>query len=104
VAATAEAANGSAGHVLRRRWSGRSNRCAKRGRPGSWTYAERVRGPAGPGPGECARAGPARISVQGFAGHFHKKEILSPLFTANRFRSITCPRSRQWLSTGIKAT
>lgn len=81
VAATADAANGSAGsasHVLRPRWLGRSNRGAKRGRrllDACGAYVARL------GPVQSA-VGPREICIQGFSGHYHKKKILSLLFTA----------------------
>jgi len=88
VAATADAANGSAGsagHVLRPRWPGRSNRGSKRGRRVLDACGADV---ARTGPGSDAM-GPGAISMQGFAGHYHKKKILSLVFTALFLRSTT---------------
>jgi len=89
LAATADAANGSAGsagHVLGPRWLGRSNRGAKRGcrvLDACGAYVARA------GPVQTA-VGPGAISMQGFAGHYHKKKILlSLLFTCTVFTYCT---------------
>ena len=52
---------------------------------GFWMHAE---------PTVLNAVGPGAISMQGFAGHYHKKKILSLLFTALFLRTVLIGSTR----------